>query len=93
MGPEVLHYLYVDKVTDERHEDHVVSIPSLSGIHLDPPLQLPPLTAVPHENLRETVSRQWRQNKVKTFVSYIFVRIFVFQQLRLKKACKCLTFT
>lgn len=47
-----LRYLDVDEVSDERHEDHLISIPTLSGIHFDPSLQLPPLATVPHEDLK-----------------------------------------
>lgn len=46
--------LDVDEVRDERHEDHLVSIPALSGVHFDPAFQLPSLPTVPHEDLVET---------------------------------------
>lgn len=52
-GTAFLQYLDVNKVGDERHEDHIIAIPTLSGVHFNPPLQLPPLPTVPHENLKE----------------------------------------
>ena len=47
-------HLDVDEVRDEGHEDHLLSVPALAGVHLNLPLQLPPLAAVPHEDLRGT---------------------------------------
>ena len=50
----VSRHLDVDEVCDEGHEDHLLSVPALAGVHLYLPLQLPSLAAVPHEDLRQT---------------------------------------
>lgn len=46
-------YLDVNKVSNEGHEDHLVSVPALPGVHFNPPLQLPSLATVTHEDLKE----------------------------------------
>lgn len=57
--------LDVDEVRDERHEDHLVSIPALSGVHFDPAFQLPPLPAVPHEDLMGRHGKSRRKGNQK----------------------------
>ena len=53
-----LQYLDVDEISDERHEDHLVPVPTLSGVHFNPSLQLPPLATVPHEDLKDGTGRR-----------------------------------
>lgn len=55
---ELLQYLDVDEISDEGHEDHLISVPALSGVHFNPSLQLPPLATVPHEDLKEGMGRR-----------------------------------
>lgn len=50
---ELLQHLDVDEISDEGHEDHLISVPTLSGVYFNPSLQLPPLATVPHEDLKE----------------------------------------
>lgn len=48
-----MQYLDVNKVSNEGHEDHLISVPALPGVHLNPALQLPPLATITHEDLKE----------------------------------------
>lgn len=57
-------HLDVDEVCDEGHEDHLLSIPTLLGVCFDLPLQFPPLSAVPHENL-PGIERERQQERAK----------------------------
>lgn len=50
--------LDVNKVSNEGHEDHLVSIPALPGVYFNPPLQLPPLATVTHEDLKEGAKKK-----------------------------------
>lgn len=60
--------LDVDEVADERPEDHLVAVPTLAGVGLDAALQLPPLAAVAHEDLRvsRTAPSQTRGSEIRS---------------------------
>lgn len=58
--PGIQQYLDVDEVRDEGHEHHLISIPTLPGVHFNPSLQLPPLATVTHEDLKEEIGSRRR---------------------------------